>query len=156
MSNAQPDPTAQTIGATPRRPVGPPSKHQLALMIWIAVFPTLTVLNLALKPWLNTMGPVLRTSSSPRSPFPSSSTDSCRGCTGSAPGSSPRSSHDRRPPHLRCRSSDAARTVLTRLNLLRAGYLFIGAGLATVNWPLPEFVCRVVGALRRSRHDERC
>ena len=61
MSNAQPDPTAQTIGAAPRRPVGPPSKHQLALMIWIAVFPTLTVLNLALKPWLTTMGPVLRT-----------------------------------------------------------------------------------------------
>jgi antibiotic biosynthesis monooxygenase (ABM) superfamily enzyme len=30
-------------------------------MIWIAVFPTLTVLNLALKPWLTTMGPVLRT-----------------------------------------------------------------------------------------------
>jgi antibiotic biosynthesis monooxygenase (ABM) superfamily enzyme len=28
-------------------PVPPPSKHQLALMIWVAVFPTLTVLNLA-------------------------------------------------------------------------------------------------------------
>ena len=27
---------------------GPPTKHQLALMIWLAVFPTLTVLNLAL------------------------------------------------------------------------------------------------------------
>jgi len=27
---------------------GPPSKHQMALMIWLAVFPTLTVLNLAL------------------------------------------------------------------------------------------------------------
>lgn len=26
----------------------PPSKHQLALMIWVAVFPTLTVLNLLL------------------------------------------------------------------------------------------------------------
>ncbi len=25
---------------------GPPTKHQLALMIWLAVFPTLTVLNL--------------------------------------------------------------------------------------------------------------
>jgi antibiotic biosynthesis monooxygenase (ABM) superfamily enzyme len=42
-------------------PVAPPSKHQLALMIWIAVCPTLTVLNLALKPWLATLGPVLRT-----------------------------------------------------------------------------------------------
>jgi antibiotic biosynthesis monooxygenase (ABM) superfamily enzyme len=41
--------------------VGPPSKHQLALMIWLAVFPTLTVLNLALGDWLRTMGPVLRT-----------------------------------------------------------------------------------------------
>ena len=35
-----PDPT--------RRRGGPPTKHQLALMIWLAVFPTLTVLNLAL------------------------------------------------------------------------------------------------------------
>jgi len=32
----------------PRTPVPPPSKHQLALMIWLAVFPTLVVLNLAL------------------------------------------------------------------------------------------------------------
>jgi antibiotic biosynthesis monooxygenase (ABM) superfamily enzyme len=30
-------------------------------MIWIAVFPTLTVLNLALGGWLRTMSPVLRT-----------------------------------------------------------------------------------------------
>jgi antibiotic biosynthesis monooxygenase (ABM) superfamily enzyme len=42
-------------------PVGPPSKHQLALMIWVAVFPTLTVLNLTLGPWLSGAGPVLRT-----------------------------------------------------------------------------------------------
>jgi antibiotic biosynthesis monooxygenase (ABM) superfamily enzyme len=28
--------------------VPPPSKHQLALMIWLAVFPTLVVLNLTL------------------------------------------------------------------------------------------------------------
>ena len=41
--------------------VGPPSKHQLALMIWVAVFPTLTVLNLALGDWLASMSPVLRT-----------------------------------------------------------------------------------------------
>jgi antibiotic biosynthesis monooxygenase (ABM) superfamily enzyme len=41
--------------------VPPPTKHQLALMIWIAVFPTLTALNLGLQPWLTTMGPVLRT-----------------------------------------------------------------------------------------------
>jgi len=40
---------------------GPPSKHQLALMIWLAVFPTLTMLNLALGGWLATLTPVLRT-----------------------------------------------------------------------------------------------
>jgi antibiotic biosynthesis monooxygenase (ABM) superfamily enzyme len=40
---------------------GPPSKHQLAVMIWLAVFPTLTVLNLALGSWLARLGPVLRT-----------------------------------------------------------------------------------------------
>lgn len=40
---------------------GPPTKHQLALMIWLAVFPTLTVLNLALGDWLGTLSPVLRT-----------------------------------------------------------------------------------------------
>jgi antibiotic biosynthesis monooxygenase (ABM) superfamily enzyme len=42
-------------------PVGPPTRHQLALMIWIAVFPTLTVLNLTVGPWLSDLGPVLRT-----------------------------------------------------------------------------------------------
>jgi antibiotic biosynthesis monooxygenase (ABM) superfamily enzyme len=41
--------------------MSPPSKHQLALMIWLSVFPTLTVLNLALGPWLATMSPVPRT-----------------------------------------------------------------------------------------------
>ncbi len=40
---------------------GPPTKHQLALMIWLAVFPTLTVLNLALGGWLGTLTPVVRT-----------------------------------------------------------------------------------------------
>ena len=51
----------QTQDASPARPVGPPSKHQLALMIWIAVFPTLTILNLALKPWLADLGSITRT-----------------------------------------------------------------------------------------------
>ena len=41
--------------------LGPPTKHQLALMIWLAVFPTLLILNLALGDWLRTMTPVLRT-----------------------------------------------------------------------------------------------
>jgi antibiotic biosynthesis monooxygenase (ABM) superfamily enzyme len=40
---------------------GPPTKHQLALMIWLAVFPTLTILNLALGDWLGTLTPVVRT-----------------------------------------------------------------------------------------------
>jgi antibiotic biosynthesis monooxygenase (ABM) superfamily enzyme len=39
----------------------PPSKHQLAFMIWLCVFPTLTALNLAFGDWLGTMSPVLRT-----------------------------------------------------------------------------------------------
>ena len=49
--------------ATDARPTGgrPPSKHQLALMIWLAVFPTLTVLNLALGHWLRTLTAVPRT-----------------------------------------------------------------------------------------------
>jgi antibiotic biosynthesis monooxygenase (ABM) superfamily enzyme len=42
-------------------PVPPPSRHQLALMIWLCVFPTLTALNLTLDGWLATMSPVTRT-----------------------------------------------------------------------------------------------
>ena len=41
--------------------IAPPSKHQLALMIWLAVFPTLTVLNLALGDWLAPLTPIVRT-----------------------------------------------------------------------------------------------
>lgn len=41
--------------------IPPPSKHQLALMIWLCVFPTLTVLNLALADPLRTLPPVPRT-----------------------------------------------------------------------------------------------
>ena len=54
-----PTPTPQP-GAGPVQN-GPPTKHQLALMIWVAVFPTLTVLNLALGDWLGTLTPVVRT-----------------------------------------------------------------------------------------------
>lgn len=61
MSHAPSPPSRKTEPVAPSTQVVPPSKHQLALMIWIAVFPTLTVLNLALKPWLTDMGPVLRT-----------------------------------------------------------------------------------------------
>jgi antibiotic biosynthesis monooxygenase (ABM) superfamily enzyme len=42
-------------------PVPPPTKHQLALMIWVAVFPTLTVLNLAFGDTLAGLPSVLRT-----------------------------------------------------------------------------------------------
>jgi antibiotic biosynthesis monooxygenase (ABM) superfamily enzyme len=49
-----------TVPATASRPA-PPSKHQLALMIWLAVFPTLTVINVAFGQWLEMLHPVLRT-----------------------------------------------------------------------------------------------
>ena len=42
-------------------PVPPPSKHQLALMIWLAVFPTLVALNVALTAALDGVPVVLRT-----------------------------------------------------------------------------------------------
>ena len=57
MNNQPPNPASS---ARPARP-GPPSKHQLALMIWISVFPTLTVLNLVLGDWLATMNAITRT-----------------------------------------------------------------------------------------------
>jgi antibiotic biosynthesis monooxygenase (ABM) superfamily enzyme len=41
--------------------VPPPSKHQLALMIWLAVFPTLVVLNLSLGHVIADLPVVLRT-----------------------------------------------------------------------------------------------
>jgi antibiotic biosynthesis monooxygenase (ABM) superfamily enzyme len=47
--------------SSPPAAAGPPTKHQLALMIWLAVFPTLTVLNLTLGDWLRTLTPVART-----------------------------------------------------------------------------------------------
>jgi antibiotic biosynthesis monooxygenase (ABM) superfamily enzyme len=53
VSNAHPAPEIS--------PAPPPNKHQLALMIWLAVFPTLTVLNLVLGDWLRTLSTVPRT-----------------------------------------------------------------------------------------------
>ena len=35
----------------PRKRIPPPGKHQLALMIWLCVFPTLTAINLAFGDW---------------------------------------------------------------------------------------------------------
>ncbi|KRE55450.1 hypothetical protein [Phycicoccus sp. Soil748] len=52
-------PAPTTTAAPPR--TAPPTKHQLALMIWLCVFPTLTVINLTLGGWLRPMNPVLRT-----------------------------------------------------------------------------------------------
>jgi antibiotic biosynthesis monooxygenase (ABM) superfamily enzyme len=45
----------------PPAPTAPPSRHQLALMIWLCVFPTLTVLNVAFGGWLASMSTVART-----------------------------------------------------------------------------------------------
>lgn len=50
------DTTEQPPGRTP-----PPSTHQLAFMIWLCVFPTLTAVNLAFADWLRPMSPVVRT-----------------------------------------------------------------------------------------------
>ena len=48
--------------ANPRAtPVRPPSRHQLALMIWLAVVPTLIVLNLTVMRLLEGLPIVLRT-----------------------------------------------------------------------------------------------
>jgi antibiotic biosynthesis monooxygenase (ABM) superfamily enzyme len=49
--------TPETASARP----APPSRHQLALMIWLCVFPTLTVLNVTLSGWLAPMTTVMRT-----------------------------------------------------------------------------------------------
>lgn len=42
-------------------PMTPPTRHQLALMIWLCVFPTLTGLNLLFGDWLATVSAVPRT-----------------------------------------------------------------------------------------------
>jgi antibiotic biosynthesis monooxygenase (ABM) superfamily enzyme len=44
-----------------RTSVRSPTKHELALMIWLAVFPTLTVINLLAGSLLRTLPTVLRT-----------------------------------------------------------------------------------------------
>jgi antibiotic biosynthesis monooxygenase (ABM) superfamily enzyme len=52
--------TSQAPARTPAL-IPPPSKHHLGVMIWLSVFPTLTVINLALGDWLKTLSPVVRT-----------------------------------------------------------------------------------------------
>jgi antibiotic biosynthesis monooxygenase (ABM) superfamily enzyme len=61
MTDSPDSAPAATPGAEAPTRVGPPSKHQLALMIWLCVFPTLTVINLAFGEWLRPLSPVLRT-----------------------------------------------------------------------------------------------
>ncbi len=53
--------TAPTSDPEAARRIPPPGKHQLALMIWLCVFPTLTALNLVLGDWLGGLSPILRT-----------------------------------------------------------------------------------------------
>jgi antibiotic biosynthesis monooxygenase (ABM) superfamily enzyme len=60
MTNPTPKPTDPTPTPGRAKP-GPPTKHQLAVMIWLAVFPTLTILNLLLGDWLGTLNAVTRT-----------------------------------------------------------------------------------------------
>ena len=59
MTTSLTDP--KTNPGSPSRAPGLPTKHQMALMICLAVFPTLTVLNLALGDWLRPLNPILRT-----------------------------------------------------------------------------------------------
>jgi antibiotic biosynthesis monooxygenase (ABM) superfamily enzyme len=59
MTNSVTDP--KTNLGRPSCVPGPPTKHQMAVMIWLAVFPTLSVLNLALGDGLRTLNPILRT-----------------------------------------------------------------------------------------------
>jgi len=61
MSNHAPHTSTTSQAARPIPVAGPPTKHQLALMIWIAVFPTLTLINLTIGPSLKDTNPVLRT-----------------------------------------------------------------------------------------------
>jgi antibiotic biosynthesis monooxygenase (ABM) superfamily enzyme len=49
-----------TADKPPER-IPPPSKHQLAFMIWLCVFPTLTAINVAFGDWLQPMSTLLRT-----------------------------------------------------------------------------------------------
>ncbi|MDQ0644366.1 hypothetical protein [Microbacterium murale] len=60
MNKFDTPPAAGQIPTAPV-PIPPPSKHQLALMIWIAVFPTLTILNLFLGELLGGIPMVWRT-----------------------------------------------------------------------------------------------
>ncbi|WP_058041207.1 hypothetical protein [Streptomyces roseifaciens] len=53
---SEPEPTP---AAAPQ--VGPPPRHHMALMIWVSVFPTLTLLELLFHEWLKRLPLVLQT-----------------------------------------------------------------------------------------------
>jgi hypothetical protein len=74
--------TSATAASARPAPPPPPTKHQLALMIWLAVFPTLTVLTSRSAAGSGNCRRCCGPSSWPRSPSPSSSTASCRSSTG--------------------------------------------------------------------------
>jgi antibiotic biosynthesis monooxygenase (ABM) superfamily enzyme len=61
VTTTAPSTTGNPVASARPAAHAPPTKHQLALMIWLAVFPTLTALNLALGDWLGTLSPVVRT-----------------------------------------------------------------------------------------------
>ncbi|MHA7264317.1 hypothetical protein ACX80W_14055 [Arthrobacter sp. TMN-37] len=50
---------ASSATTTQYRPA-PPNTHQMALIIWLSVFPTLTVINLVFGQWLELLHPALR------------------------------------------------------------------------------------------------
>ena len=50
-----------TDAKDPSGSIPPPTRHQLAVMIWLCVFPTLTALNVTLGDRLASMSPVVRT-----------------------------------------------------------------------------------------------
>jgi antibiotic biosynthesis monooxygenase (ABM) superfamily enzyme len=60
-TNMSAHPTTPSPENAPPTRIPPPSKHQLALMIWLSVFPTLTALNLMLGHGLSGLSPIVRT-----------------------------------------------------------------------------------------------
>ena len=61
MSTTHRLPQPETSHQPAAAPVGPPSRHQMAILIWIAVFPTLSVVSTVLGPWIGDLNPVVRT-----------------------------------------------------------------------------------------------
>jgi antibiotic biosynthesis monooxygenase (ABM) superfamily enzyme len=61
MTSLEDRSTDMTSTPPPPGPTPGPSRHHLAVMIWLCVFPTLTALNFALGDWLATMSTVVRT-----------------------------------------------------------------------------------------------